>query len=333
MTDETQQLTNEGPAAKYFATIPHIADDELGPYAYRLYGHYVRVCGQGNRPCTEKTTTTATKTSMSAGAVSKYRRELEERGYIQCEEIQANGTTKLLVTLCDIWPQNMARYAEQPEPRSPHERARSPRERADSSGERARSSRERADSPSERADSPSERARSSDEHARSPDEHLRITNNKNNQLQEKPIGVVVEISTHTPAFANWGGLGGDTARRRDWALQRMAELKWQNRHATWSRLTEDEQDNLLLWLWCHHFRHDDGRKFPMIGDQWEGLPWHLRELDDPFDGISNPGGWIRWNLAGGEDQNGPPILPDLHEDEIKLLKSHLLSDEDALYTP
>ena len=69
----------------------------------------------------------------------------------------------------------------------------------------------------------------------------------------------------------------------------------------------------------------------MLGSEWEDIPHHLRDLDNPFDGIDNPGGWIRWNLAGGDIDDGPPVLPELHPDEIPLLRSYLLADEEALY--
>lgn len=102
---QSQQLS-------YFAIMPHLADDELDLYEYRLYGHYLRVCGQQNKPCVEKTRTTAAAVGFSAGKVIETRRNLAERSYISIHEIGSRtGPNRIIITLLDIWPRNIAKYS------------------------------------------------------------------------------------------------------------------------------------------------------------------------------------------------------------------------------
>lgn len=115
-----QMISDEGSPLKYFAAIPHIADDELDTYQYRLYGHYKRVCGENGGSCWESTRTTAGKIpKFSQGMVTKIRKQLEEGGWIKCTEHES-GTVE--ITLLDMWPRNMTKYAK----RSPHEQECSP---------------------------------------------------------------------------------------------------------------------------------------------------------------------------------------------------------------
>lgn len=117
-----QMINDEGGPLKYFAAIPHIADDELDTYEYRLYGHYKRVCGERGGSCWESTRTTAARIpKFSQGMVTKVRKQLEEGGWIKCTEHES-GTVE--ITLLDMWPRNMTKYAKC----SPHEQERSPGE-------------------------------------------------------------------------------------------------------------------------------------------------------------------------------------------------------------
>lgn len=77
-----QHIENKQNIGRYFALIPHIADDDLDPYQYRLYGHYIRICAISGS-CTEGTRETAKATKMSVGKVSGARKELAELGYIE----------------------------------------------------------------------------------------------------------------------------------------------------------------------------------------------------------------------------------------------------------
>ncbi len=109
MPEEEQGITNG--ERSYFATIPHIADDDLNLYEYRLYGHYRRICGEHYRRCVEKTVTTAEKLGISKASVINTRRSLETKGYIRIEYERQHNYERVFIHLEDIWPQNMQRYA------------------------------------------------------------------------------------------------------------------------------------------------------------------------------------------------------------------------------
>lgn len=110
MPDETQIVQSQ--QMSYFSIIPHLADDELDLYEYRLYGHYLRVCGQHNKPCVEKTRTTAAAVGFSPGKVIETRRSLAEKGYVAIHEISSRtGPTRIIINLLDIWPRNITKYA------------------------------------------------------------------------------------------------------------------------------------------------------------------------------------------------------------------------------
>lgn len=116
-----QQITQAGPS--YFTMIPHMADDDLPPYAFRLYGHYRRVCSDTGS-CWEGTRRTAKVCRMSAGAVVKWRRWLADHGWVVLHD-PADQHDTLKITIVDRWLENMQRYA-----------LRSPGEHPRSSGER-----------------------------------------------------------------------------------------------------------------------------------------------------------------------------------------------------
>lgn len=109
MTNEKSRITDKGREGKYFHILYNMADDELNPYQYRLYGHYKRVCGEAeDGACWESTRTTAEKTQMSTGKVSGTRQELQELGYITIE--YRGGDETCYITLIDRMADNIARY-------------------------------------------------------------------------------------------------------------------------------------------------------------------------------------------------------------------------------
>lgn len=128
--EEGQHLRNDGTPQRYFMQVPNMADDDLGVYAFRLYCHYVRVCGAYGGTCYESTETTAERTRMSTGQVVETRRELATGGWIRLSKPR-NPNKPIHITLLDRWAENMARYGS-PSPgeygRSPAERGRSPHE-------------------------------------------------------------------------------------------------------------------------------------------------------------------------------------------------------------
>jgi hypothetical protein len=104
---EEQQIIKDARGS-YFGMIPHIADDELDPYQYRAYGHYVRVCGDGGI-CKEATKTTATACGYGERKLRDVRQELADLGYIHLNHtITKSGDAGAVeVTLIDIWTENL----------------------------------------------------------------------------------------------------------------------------------------------------------------------------------------------------------------------------------
>jgi hypothetical protein len=100
---KAQQQISTPPDSKYFHRMLNMADDDLGPYEYRLLGHYIRVgdCWEGVRK-------TAKTTRMSVGKVVSTRNELEKSGYIHVEHREQDTC---LVTVIDRMAENVARYA------------------------------------------------------------------------------------------------------------------------------------------------------------------------------------------------------------------------------
>ena len=114
---ETQQqvVSDDGSLAKYFSMMPHIDDDDLDPYEYRLLGHYRKQCGLSpTKVCTESTSTTAKRTKMSAAKVRTARANLVVLGRI---EVSGELGQTVHVRLKDCMAENLARYAKP----TPHE--------------------------------------------------------------------------------------------------------------------------------------------------------------------------------------------------------------------
>lgn len=111
----TESVANEGNAAKYFAQIMHMCDDDLDPYTYRLYGHYVRACGGSAEPCRQSTRTISRITRMSLAKITDARYTLAAEGYIVIHKEE--GIDGLAVTLIDRWLENIQRY-QKPDNRS-----------------------------------------------------------------------------------------------------------------------------------------------------------------------------------------------------------------------
>lgn len=102
---------NEGPAGKYFHQMLNMADDDLGPFEYRLLGHYIRVCGAAeNGVCFQTVRVVAAITKMSIPKVIAARNSLLENGWITVEE-RANKTHR--ITVVDRMKANVERYSVQ----------------------------------------------------------------------------------------------------------------------------------------------------------------------------------------------------------------------------
>jgi hypothetical protein len=117
---EDQVIRSQASPLVYFHILPNLADEELDPYQYRLFGHYVRVCGAQNKACRESTRVTAKKCQMSHAMVIKTRRQLAELGYIQLHELEVDRQQRVYVTLLDFWPRNITHFANLPKrPKQP----------------------------------------------------------------------------------------------------------------------------------------------------------------------------------------------------------------------
>ena len=99
---------------KYFCQIPNMVDDiGLSVYAFRLYVHLKRVAGEEGE-CWQSTKTLADNCRMSIGAVVNAKKELIEQRLIDVESMEkaGGGRPYHLIRIADIWPKNMARYAD-----------------------------------------------------------------------------------------------------------------------------------------------------------------------------------------------------------------------------
>lgn len=102
-----QTVRDNGDGRKWFTMLPNICDDDMDAYAYRLYGHYKRVCGEDGE-CWEATRTTAKACKMGPATVVKYRNWLKEHKWIEVEYPQRSGDA-MTVTLLDKWAENFER--------------------------------------------------------------------------------------------------------------------------------------------------------------------------------------------------------------------------------
>jgi len=196
------EIHDEGTAWRYFHIMLNIEDDELDPYEYRLLGHYRRVCGVNNTPCVEGTRETAKRCKMSIGKVVETRKKLAEVGWIRLHEEK----NRLVVTLVDKMPENVARYARRPEPPAPSTPPSAPAQPQSSSRRNGRASAKTSAPPPEPGDgwtenrSPGEQSgdknvrvvnvtenRSPGEQKRSQDEHQRSCGEQKRSRGERPL--------------------------------------------------------------------------------------------------------------------------------------------------
>jgi len=114
-SDGRDLYRDESDLKRYRTEIPNmIFDIGLTPYEVALYGHFKRVCGaQEGGVCWKSVSTLSKETGMSAGRVSQARAELARRELIDMRQPKGPGTS-VMVTIVDIWPENMARYSTRP---------------------------------------------------------------------------------------------------------------------------------------------------------------------------------------------------------------------------
>lgn len=114
MTD--QRVIGGDHSRKFFAMIPHMADDDLNLWEYRLYGHYVRICGEKGQ-CDETENTTRNRCGISRQKLREARDSLAAKGFItivQRGTPNAKGKkgTPTIIEINDIWLANATRYSE-----------------------------------------------------------------------------------------------------------------------------------------------------------------------------------------------------------------------------
>lgn len=106
---EQQEIRPERAEPYGYARIPHIADEELDVYEYRLYGHYKRRISEDkentkNKVVFESIETTSLCTGLSEAKIRQCRETLRKKGYITFES--PRGKTVQIVIL-DIWDRNI----------------------------------------------------------------------------------------------------------------------------------------------------------------------------------------------------------------------------------
>jgi len=115
MTD-TQSFVSDPNERAFFAIIPHIADDDLNLYEYRLYGHYVKVCGMCRGVCEQSVREMADKLGMGPNKLMESRDSLRDKGYIRFVRVGkasasvGEGAT-YAISIVSKWTENMNRYA------------------------------------------------------------------------------------------------------------------------------------------------------------------------------------------------------------------------------
>jgi hypothetical protein len=152
-------LQDASSERSFFTILPNIVLKlGLSPYALTLYIHFKKVTGEEERGvCFKNSATLVSESGLSAGSISKAKRELERpraeldgKALITIEERKKRGGGKPQhhIRLTDIWAVNIAAFAK-PEAISPNEGTISSGEIARSRGEIAISPREIKKNPPE----------------------------------------------------------------------------------------------------------------------------------------------------------------------------------------
>ncbi len=119
MTEADTKAKNErtlevGGEHLFFAMIPNMIDDlDLSPYAYRLYGHFKRVAGEGGK-CYQNTQMLADACHMSGGMVSRGKAELLNKNLITLERSSrpGGGRGKDQIRIVDVWIENHKQFSQ-----------------------------------------------------------------------------------------------------------------------------------------------------------------------------------------------------------------------------
>lgn len=111
MTDNHQRIKTERREPTYYARIPRMAVQDLGPYELALYCHYKQIAAEDGS-CFKSNATLARETRMSVNRMKQARATLEQLGYIfVTHHVDKNGNENqtVTVTIADIWTINHTR--------------------------------------------------------------------------------------------------------------------------------------------------------------------------------------------------------------------------------
>lgn len=116
MTDDRQRITDPGHERRYFTMVPHLVTDmldagELAPLAFAMYVHFRRHCGEHGDEYIESLRQTAKALGCSVGSAFTARRQLDDATLIDLHLEGPEGHESAHITVVDVWPENMARYA------------------------------------------------------------------------------------------------------------------------------------------------------------------------------------------------------------------------------
>ncbi len=106
-------LIRDPSSHRYYTQIPNMVIEkrELSHAAMRLYLWFKKVCGEGEGECYQSLTTLSEGCSMRRQTVVDARRELEHHKLVETERtVNKNGSSQILVTIVDIWKQNISQY-------------------------------------------------------------------------------------------------------------------------------------------------------------------------------------------------------------------------------
>src|SRR4051812_22542804 len=113
---ERQRITDHGPERRYFTMVPHLVTDlvtagAIAPLAFAMYVHFRRECGEHGDEYIESLRKTAEQLRSSVGACFTARRQLVDANLIDLHLVGPEGHESAHITIRDVWPENMAKYA------------------------------------------------------------------------------------------------------------------------------------------------------------------------------------------------------------------------------
>lgn len=95
---------------RFFSQMPNLIDDaDLSPVEFRVYVHFIRVCG-ADGVCTQGVRLLSEWCGISVGGIVKAKEKLEQKGLIKLEKIKTPNGKGHKIWLTDIWNLNAEIY-------------------------------------------------------------------------------------------------------------------------------------------------------------------------------------------------------------------------------